>query len=134
MERNDHLGRCIDRSYRRVLVGSAGCTAGQVGPDATLVQHARELRGLGRTPASTHADYADLRNWSSFEPQFGLCGQPLVHLFEAVVNDGPSLIRTRKPVVASTVRFDSPCINSEVRLLFQRRSETRRVGTWWGRN
>src|SRR3546814_13968341 len=68
--------------------------------DATLVQHARELRGLGRTPASTHADYADPRNWSLFEPQFGLCGQPLVHLFEAVVNDGPSLIRTRKPVGA----------------------------------
>src|SRR3546814_19418836 len=80
----------IDRSDRRGLVGIAGFTAGQVGPDATLVQHARELRGLGRTPASTHADYADLRHWSLFEPPFGLCGQPLVHLFEAVVNDGPS--------------------------------------------
>src|SRR3546814_3006946 len=68
----------MDRSDRRGLVGIAGFTAGQVGPDATLVQHARELRGLGRTPASTHADYADLRNWSLFEPQFGLCGQPLV--------------------------------------------------------
>src|SRR3546814_16195898 len=85
------------------LVGIAGFTAGQVGPDATLVQHARELRGLGRTPASTHADYADLRNWSLFEPQFGLCGQPLVHLFEAVVNDGPSLLRTRNPVDRKTV-------------------------------
>src|SRR3546814_18791675 len=70
--------------------------------------------------ASTHADYADLRNWSLFEPQFGLCGQPLVHLFEAVVNDGPSLIRTRKPVGASTVRFDALCMNPDVRFLFQR--------------
>src|SRR3546814_7478602 len=99
------------------LVGIAGFTAGQVGPDATLVQHARELRGLGRTPASTHADYADLRNWSLFEPQFGLCGQPLVHLFEAVVNEGPFLIRTRKHVGASTVRFDARCMNPDVRFL-----------------
>src|SRR3546814_17234363 len=68
-----------------------------------------------------------ISDWSSdvcssdlFEPQFGLCGQPLVHLFEAVVNDGPSLIRTRKPVGASTVRFDALCMHPDVRFLFQR--------------
>src|SRR3546814_6699714 len=66
------------------------------------------------------SDLADLRNWSLCEPQFGLCGQPLVHLFEAVVNDGPSVIRTRKPVGASTVRFDALCMNPDVRFLFQR--------------
>src|SRR3546814_20682205 len=95
IEQNDHLGRSIDRSDRRGLVGIAGFTAGQVGPDATLVQHARELRGLGRTPASTHADSDYLRPWSLFEPPFGLCGQPVVHLFAAVVKSWRALIRTR---------------------------------------
>src|SRR3546814_15167734 len=95
----------MDRSDRRGSVGIAGFTAGQVGPDATPVQPARELRGLGRTPASTHADSPDLRNWCSLGTQFGVCGPRVVDLFRAGVDDGPSVLMTRKPVGTITVRF-----------------------------